>query len=168
MNFSMDCPKLKRILSRHSMICVPFAPWHLQMFDVVDASGGLGSVLADYETYLTVQSSFGPAFSVLQVDGEVATVGVFGAVQLWPGVGEVYALPGTIARQKQVSFVKASRLILDELARIGSYKRMQAYVKSSHNYAVQFAKVCYFVPEATLSRFGPEGADYTLMVRFQE
>ena len=80
MNFSMDCPKLKRILSRHGMICAPFAPWHLQMFDVIDASGGLGSVLADYETYLTVQSSFGPAFSVLQVDGEVATVG-----RVWRG-----------------------------------------------------------------------------------
>lgn len=164
----MDCLKLKRILDENGMICVPFSPWHLQMFDIEAASGGLGSVLADYETYVGVQSQLGPAFSVLRVGGNVETVGVFGAVQLWPGVGEAYALPGRIARSMPVSFVKASRLILDELVKIGGFRRLQAYVKTTHKSAVQFAKVCYFVPEATLSRFGPEGADYTLFVRFQE
>lgn len=162
----MDCPKLKRLLERHGMICVPFSVWHLKMFDVVEASGGLGSVLADYETYVGVQSQLGPAFSVLRVGKKTETVGVFGAVQLWPGVGEAYALPGSIARSLPIDFVKASRLILDELVKIGGFRRLQAYVKTTHKSAVQFAKVCYFVPEATLRSFGPEGADYTLFVRF--
>lgn len=166
--FGDHCQELKRLMDKNSMVCVPFSGWHLSMFDVDVASGGLGSVIADYDTYISLQSQFGPAFSVLALGGEVQTVGVFGAVQLWPGVAEAWAMPGTLAREKPVSFVRASRLILDELVRIGRYKRLQAYVRSNHVSSVQFAKVCYFVPEATLSRFGPEGADYTLMVRFKE
>ena len=120
--FGDHCQELKRLMDKNSMVCVPFSGWHLSMFDVDEASGGLGSVIADYETYINLQSQFGPAFSVLALGGEVQTVGVFGAVQLWPGVAEAWAMPGTLAREKPVSFVRASRLILD--ADINGYRPM--------------------------------------------
>lgn len=162
----MDCPKLKGILDRHGMTVAPFSRWHLRFFDVVEASGGLGAVIADYETYITIQASFGPTYSVLGPGP--TTVGIFGAVQLWPGVGEAWALPGHEARRRPVDFVRASRVILDQLADIGNFRRLQCYVRASHNSSVQFAKVCYFGQEARLSRFGPEGADYFLFARFRE
>lgn len=164
----MDCTKLKGILSKHGLSIVPFADWHLEHFDYAAGSGGLAGYIADYATYIRSQAVFGTTWSVIRVNGGCQVAGVFGVVELWPGVGEFWSIPGTIARKNPVSFVKASRLILDEIEECGGFWRLQAYVRAPSKKAVQFAKACYFVPEAELSRFGPDGSDYFIFARFPD
>jgi hypothetical protein len=44
--------------------------------------------------------------------------------------------------------------------------RMQITVKCDHPIAVRFAKSLYFDVECRLRKYGPEGADYYSMARF--
>jgi|SaaInlV_125m_DNA_1040241.scaffolds.fasta_scaffold130631_2 hypothetical protein len=93
---------------------------------------------------------------------------IFGLRPYWKGVGEVWLLPGKNIRQNPIAVVKECRGFLDEVMYEYDLKRLQIAVSVANKPAYKFAKTLYFNEESLMERFGPEGEDYYMMVRFEK
>jgi len=99
--------------------------------------------------------------------GRGKVICVFGVRDWWPGVVEAWFLPGEGLENHARSTLVGARALLGEIISQSGVRRMQIFVKCDHMVALKFAKALYFEVESTHRKFGPEGADYYSMVRFE-
>lgn len=99
--------------------------------------------------------------------GRGKVVCAFGVRDIWPGVVEAWFLPGEGLENHARSTLTGARSLLGEIISQSGVRRMQIFVKSQHMVALRFAKALYFEVECEHRKFGPEGADYYCMVRFE-
>ena len=76
-------------------------------------------------------------------------------------------LPGEGLEDHARSTLVGARAILGDIIGQSGIRRMQIFVKCDHMVALKFAKALYFEVECKLRKFGPEGADYFSMARFE-
>ena len=92
---------------------------------------------------------------------------MFGVRDVWPGVVEAWFIPGEGLENHTRSTLIGARALLGEVMATSGIRRMQIFVKSQHMVALRFAKALHFEVECKHRKFGPEGADYYSMVRFE-
>lgn len=91
----------------------------------------------------------------------------FGLRDIWPGLVEAWFIPGEGLDKHARSTLVGARAIMDEVMAQSDIRRIQIFVKSQHMVALRFAKALHFEVECELRKFGPEGADYYCMSRFE-
>ena len=91
----------------------------------------------------------------------------FGVRPIWDHCVECWFIPSEgLDRHARTTLVGA-RKVLQSIFDSYDITRMQIFVKCEHEVALRFAKALYFDVECRLRKFGPEGADYYSMARFE-
>lgn len=86
-----------------------------------------------------------------------------GITTVWPGVGVAWlkVFPDAIKYP-----IRLCRIVFDELCRAQEdfkLHRIHIEVRADDPRAVRFAHLLSFVVESTMSKYGPDGADYHMM-----
>ena len=93
-------------------------------------------------------------------------IAVFGIRYIWNGLAEMWMIPSKDIHKNAMSLVRGARALTDTAIRDYEIKRLQICVKVENDVALRFAKSLGFSVESVMTKFGPEGADYYMMVRF--
>tara|TARA_R110000744_G_scaffold138440_5_gene249252 strand:+ start:177 stop:656 length:480 start_codon:yes stop_codon:yes gene_type:complete len=147
----------------HDEQIVPLSYVHLQRLKLKEHEQLYANLIPNYLDY--VWDCADPKLSWAAI-GKGRVVAVFGLRSVWPGLMEVWMLPSEGIEQHAISFIRGSKSLID--IAIGDYdvNRLQICVKKDNTTAFRFAKALGFEVESTMTKFGPEGADYYMMVRF--
>ena len=117
-----------------------------------------------YLDYIYENSEHGWSWAAI---GRGRVICVFGVKDVWPGHVEAWFLPGEGLEDHVRSTLVGARAILGDIIGQSGIRRMQIFVKCNHMVALKFAKALHFEVECKLRKFGPEGADYFSMARFE-
>ena len=120
--------------------------------------------ISGYLDYVWDNSEHGWSWAAI---GRGQVVCVFGVRDIWPGVVEAWFIPGKGLENHTRSTLIGARALLAEVMTTSGIRRMQIFVKCDHMVALRFAKALHFEIECKHRKFGPEGADYYSMVRFE-
>ena len=120
--------------------------------------------ISGYLDYVWENSEHGWSWAAI---GRGQVVCVFGVRDVWSGVVEAWFIPGKGLENHTRSTLIGARALLAEIMATSGIRRMQIFVKSQHMVALRFAKALHFEIECKHRKFGPEGADYYSMVRFE-
>ena len=93
-------------------------------------------------------------------------IAVFGIRYIWSGLAEMWMIPSKDIYKNAILLLRGARAITDTTIRDYEIKRLQICVKVENDVALRFAKSLGFSVESVMTKFGPEGADYYMMVRF--
>lgn len=93
-------------------------------------------------------------------------IAVFGIRYIWNGLAEMWMVPSKDIHKYAISLVRGARALTDTAIHDNEIKRLQIVVKVENDVALRFAKSLGFGVESVMTKFGPEGADYYMMVRF--
>ena len=96
----------------------------------------------------------GPAATVVDPDGRI--VFICGIHNLWPGVGEIWAVFSPLAKKYPCTWVAAVELMA---LHSKDYVRLQAALDPSYPEAIRFNERLGFKPEGLMRRYGPHGED---------
>lgn len=108
------------------------------------------------EMMAKLKKILGPAVTVVDPDGEI--VFCAGIHNLWPGVGEIWAVFSPLAKRYPDTWIVARRL-LDRYFSNG-YVRLQAALDPVDcPEAIRFDERLGFKPEGLMKRYGPHGED---------
>ena len=142
---------------------VPYRPEHLLDLDLRDyEKDNYKGHIEEYLEYVDINTVDGLTWSGI---GYGKVVVIFGFRPMWRAVGEVWLLPGHGIERHAISVLRGARKILSNVIHDFELKRLQIAVSTRNDTAYRFAKSLYFEEEAVMSNYGPEGADYKLMVR---
>jgi hypothetical protein len=147
---------------------VKFQKWHLEIMERDKLQLGISVGFGDYRGYILGMSNLGPTFTALD---ETGVASVFGCVVPWPGLGEAWMIAD---REKITKHPRATlevgRTFSDNCLKRLSLRRLQMYIMSDEKIVIQYAKALRFVQETVypLRKYGPDGKDYHLFVRFQD
>lgn len=143
------------------MRIVPFAPAHLRAVSLQAAQNSLAAYLdAVHVDQLDVP---GMAFSAMDADG---VAGCGGIVELWPGVGQAWAVLSRRALSRPVTLTRTAQRELDRIARARNLARVQATVADGHGAGARWLAFLGFEVEGLLVNYGPGGhGDYWIYGR---
>lgn len=88
-----------------------------------------------------------------------------GLVECWPGVCEIWMLPGVDVIRKPITVVKAARWMLADAIDKMRPHRIQATVKASDDRAVRFIEALGFEREGLMRSFSADKTDFFLYAR---
>ncbi len=142
---------------------VDFHYGHIHLMQLGDFARELSLNIPDYANYMRINTEGTPAFTVIYQGKPILC---FGISPIWPGLGEGWMIPAKQLQGNSVRLVRGARQLFDEIGHAMQLRRLQFMVRSSHLHAVKFAEILYFNREATLHRYGAEGDDYHVYVRF--
>lgn len=147
--------------SRAAIAFVPFAPEHLAQLSLQPIQAEIQGYLASVNADVLV----GPSTWTALVDGRV--VGCGGIMPLWSGVGQAWALIGTMPRRcwpSATAFVRATLLTAMD---VRGYHRIQASVRTGFAAGARWAGRLGFDFEGTARAYDPARGDHDLyaMVR---
>lgn len=134
------------------MKIVPFEPAHLRAVEPQCAQGDFAAYADAVDPALVAVPSM--AFTAL--DGTDVT-GCAGVVELWPGVGQAWAVLSERALAEPVAL---TRCVQRELARISAargLRRVQATVADGHGAGARWLAFLGFEVEGLLVNYGPGG-----------
>lgn len=142
---------------------VDFHYGHIALMDLKDTAQQLQSSMPNYLQYMRQHTEGTPAFTVLVGGKPVLSFGIY---PIWDGLAEGWMIPSNLIDRNAVATVKGARNIFNHVGTAMQLRRLQFLVRSSNIRATKFAEVLYFNKETTLARYGPEGDDYHVYVRF--
>ncbi len=143
------------------MRIIPFKPEHLNKVSPQDAQ----SAVARYAASLDAQMLDRPGMAFTAVDGE-HPVGCAGVVELWPGVGQAWAVLSEQALDHPVVLTRAAMRELPRICRDCGLGRVQASVADGHGAGARWLAFLGFEVEGLLLNYGPGGAgDYWMYGR---
>jgi hypothetical protein len=142
---------------------VPFQPGHLNELELRPDELAYLANIPKYFDNLVGHAQPGTSWTGIANDKVVCC---FGLRLLWRGVAEAWLLPGVGIERNPIAVLKNGRRLMQEAMYDLGVERLQITVKVSNNTNVNFAKALYFEVESTMKRYGPEGDDYFMMVRF--
>jgi len=144
---------------------VPYRSEHLLSLDLREyETENYKGHIEEYLEYVDINTVEGLTWTGI-AKGKV--IMIFGFRPMWRAVGEVWMLPGYGIEKNAISLLRASRQVLSNVIHDFDLKRLQIAVSTRNDTAYRFAKKLYFEEEAIMQHYGPEGADYRLMVRFE-
>jgi hypothetical protein len=117
-----------------------------------------------YRDYVWDYSVLGWSWTAI---GRGKVIAIFGVRDIWPGLVEAWFIPGEGLDRHARSTLIGARALLREVMSDTDIRRMQIFVKVDNTRALRFAKALHFEVECILRKFGPEGADYYAMARFE-
>lgn len=120
--------------------------------------------IRDYRDYVWDYSVQGWSWTAI---GRGRVIAIFGVRDIWPGLVEAWFIPGEGLDRHARSTLIGARALLREVMSDTDIRRMQIFVKVDNTRALRFAKALHFEIECKLRKFGPEGADYYAMARFE-
>ena len=91
---------------------------------------------------------------------------MFGCVPLWPGVAELWMITDVNLGSSARTFHRVTKEMFDIYMSELSLVRLQIWVHSQNERALKWAKALYFEEEGIARQFGPDGADFHLLARF--
>jgi len=142
---------------------VPFQPRHLDAIEIKGFELDYVEAIPNYREYVIFNAQLDNSFTGI-VRGKVILI--FGVRSIWPGVAELWMLPGAGIEKHTIAVVRGARAVLDNVIEHLDIMRLQLTVHCQNDTAYKFAKALYFEEEALLKHYGPEQADYYLMARF--
>jgi hypothetical protein len=143
---------------------VPLQWSHLSSIKLGKHELEYASHIDQYLDYVWENSEDGWSWSGI---GRGRVVCVFGVRYVWPGLVEAWFMPGEGMEDHIRSILVGARAVLGDVMSHSDIRRMQIFVKEGHTAALRFAKALNFEVECKLRKFGPEGADYYSMARFE-
>lgn len=143
------------------MKIVPFEPQHLRAVAFQAAQNSLEGYLDMVDvSQLHVP---GMAFSALE---EGAVVGCGGIVELWPGVGQAWAVLSEQALANSTTLTRTVQRELDRITCSQGLSRVQATVADGHGAGARWLAFLGFELEGLLVNYGPGGqGDYWIYGR---
>lgn len=135
-------------------------PWHVEAIDVQDAQAPEEWALGYQRSKVIELRHLGPAFAVVE-DGRV--LGIGGLAEEHSHKATAWAL---FAEGKGPAMVAITRAIMRVIA-VCDYDRIDMIVRSGFDRACHFAELLGFTKEAELRRFGEDGSDFLIFVRFK-
>ncbi|HEC61757.1 MAG TPA: N-acetyltransferase [bacterium] len=116
------------------------------------------------EIWAHIKKTAGPAFTVTSPDGEI--VFCCGIHDMWPGVGEIWAVFSPLAKKYPHTWIVAKHL-LDITFK--DYVRLQAALDPVDcPEAIRFDERLGFKPEGLMKRYGPRGEDRVMYALVRE
>jgi hypothetical protein len=144
-------------LTRSTSRVIPYEPAHGRLIDRGDSDvAWLGNPGMQFDA----QAAAGTAVTLL-INGRIAAIG--GVARLWPGLGEVWMVPTKLARTAPLALTRTAREVIAYSLQSLSLRRAQCFCKTTDKRAVRWAEALGFTREATLRRYGADGADYELL-----
>jgi len=120
-----------------------------------------GQPIAEWAVF---KKKAGPAFTVEDPEGRI--VFICGIHNMWPGVGEIWAVFSPLARKYPYTWVAAKHLLALHML---NYVRLQAALDPKDcPEAIRFDERLGFKPEGLLRRYGPHGEDRILYALVKE
>lgn len=143
---------------------VPLTINHLYSIELGPHEQEYAEHIPYYRDYVFDNSVLGWSWAAI---GRGKVVAAFGVRDVWPGLVEAWFVPGEgLDRHSRTTLIGA-RALLREVMSDTDIRRMQIFVKVGNDRALRFAKALMFEVECKLRKFGPEGADYYSMARFE-
>lgn len=143
---------------------IPFKPGHLDLLDLADVHKDDPAIIEEYNNSLA-----NATYLETIVDTETKRVlGLMNGILIHKNCFEVCMVVGKEAMEKPIAFSKhvknAFDLYFSELECI----RAQTLIRSGFPHLVQWMKVLGFEYECTLKKWGVQGDDYQVYVRFRD
>lgn len=119
-------------------------------------------LLGDAATRAEAYAAAGPAFTAT-LDGEILFCA--GAVELWPGVAEAWAVTAAAVDRRPVALHRAVLGLLSEHQPRWRCRRLQASVRRDHARAARWLHRLGFVYEGRMAGYGADGSDHLRFAR---
>lgn len=143
------------------MKIVPFEPSHLRAVALQAAQNSL----QNYLDVVDVSQLAAPDMAFSALDGN-AIVGCGGIVELWPGVGQAWAVLSEQALSKSMTLTRTVQRELDRITCSRNLSRVQATVADGHGAGARWLAFLGFELEGLLVNYGPGGhGDYWMYGR---
>tara|TARA_R110002153_G_scaffold100562_1_gene236551 strand:- start:3604 stop:4083 length:480 start_codon:yes stop_codon:yes gene_type:complete len=142
---------------------VPLRYEHISRLSLTDDSIEYIRHIPSYLDYIWDNSADGWSWAAI---GKGKVIAVFGIRMIWTGLAEMWMVPGRDMGSHAISLVRGARAITDSALQDYGVRRLQITVKAENDTAFRFAKAMHFEVESVMTKFGPEGSDYYMMVRF--
>lgn len=143
------------------MKIVPFEPAHLR---AVRPQAAQNSIESFFEAIDAAQLKT-PEMSFTAFDGDDA-LGCAGVVELWPGVGQAWAVLSERALAQPLTLTRTAVRELDRIARLRGFARIQATVADGHGAGARWLAFLGFEVEGLLVNYGLGGTgDYWIYGR---
>jgi|TARA_R110000822_G_C15260312_1_gene488165 hypothetical protein len=159
----MALVQLPQVRMGHDEHIVPLTYDHLTRIKLKKENSDFVDVIPNYIDYVWDHAAVGTSWAGI---GRGKVIAAFGIRPFWDGVSEMWLIPGQEIDRHAISVIRAARQLSD--AAIGDYsiKRLQMCVNVNNDTAFRFAKALRFEVESVMRKYGPDGADYYMMVRF--
>ena len=142
---------------------VPLRYEHISRLPPTDDSIEYMKYIPGYLDYIWDNSADGWSWAAI---GKGKVIAIFGLRMIWSGLAEMWMVPGKGLDRHAISLVRGARAVTDSALSDYGVRRLQITVKVENDTAFRFAKALHFEVESIMRRFGPEGSDYYMMVRF--
>ncbi len=95
-------------------------------------------------------------------------IGCAGILPLWDGVGHAWVVMGKDYKKHRIWIHKQVKSMFFKIAVGMGFQRVQANVQADFYDALRWIEALGFTCESTLKRYGPDGKDHYMYVRFFE
>jgi len=141
---------------------VPFHPAHAMVMHLDDKHVRAVAKAGDIQMMLETQARLGNAITAYLHGRPVAC---FGAVDIWPGVAEMWLLIEERGRKFGKTLTRAAIVYRDYTVLSRNLHRVQLTVRSDDIRAVRWAQAIGFEQEGLMRRYGPDQADFYIFGR---
>ena len=153
---------LQWLVNSNDLLFLPFSTNHIERLNLGDVDVDLlEAQLNPQERLLSVEGRDCAWTAYYQ--GQPAMS--FGFDYKWPGVIEVWMLPGKLAIEHGTILTRAARRLFVKLGPHLNLRRLQIVVDVNREKAVEWADFLGFKREGVMKRYGPEGHDYYMYAR---
>jgi len=139
---------------------IPFKAAHVDCMDIREYENNTVAKWPNFQQALTEWENKNIAGTIL-ADGRV--IAVFGFIEMWPGVCEVFVLPSKYLHQYSIGFAKCVKRALNS-GIFETYHRIQIQAMDDdlHN---RWLKFLGFELEGVFKKYDAQGNDYKMWAR---
>ena len=138
----------------------PYSPFHFKYLNLDDGYLREVSKVISPEEMAAHQSNIGMAYTAMLYGKPVA---VFGAIQLWPGVEELWSMMSEESRDHARTLTRIARKFTDFRMISGGLHRLQMNVRCNDTRAVRWAHALGFDTVGVMQKYGTDGSDFYMM-----
>jgi RimJ/RimL family protein N-acetyltransferase len=159
----IDVIRLNDIIPKKpGVVYVPMVASHYYYMNV-KGDGWLAAAKAvSLDQMLINQANLGTAVTCL-LNGQ--PVGMFGIVELWTGVAEMWSIISEDARRYPKQLTLVGKAVCDIAAQSLRLHRLQITVRSDEEASLRWANYLGFEIEGLMRRYTPDGVDAYIMAR---
>lgn len=141
---------------------IPFRPGHLDLIKLADVHGDDDHIVRDYNEGLVNNT-----YMETIIDEEKQLVlGLMNGILVHDKCLELCMVTSQSAVKSPIGFTKHIKKSIDYYEKKLEVHRVQATIRSGYPHLVKFMKMLGFHKESTMKRFGLQGDDYDMYVRF--
>ena len=159
----MALVQLPQVRMGHDEHIVPLSYEHLTRIRLKKENRDFVNVIPNYLDYVWDHAVDGMSWAGI---GRGKVISAFGIRPFWDGVAEMWLVPGEEIDRHAISVIRASKQLTDTAIANNGIKRLQICVNTNNDTAFRFAKALRFEVKSVMRKYGPDGSDYYMMVRF--